>query len=482
MSRMLYSYYYYLISSLMLVLSTSRIAASCLLRTGEHDIESANMFELYALISYANRCATECTILPLASSIHESKYFSYAGRLYLRCSHQTGKSALALDSLRNFCCAGLYEDASKVLTTRSFPLKNGETFKQLKSLIYGESDQNRDPIRAFRSNYKEQSDDCKSLINAIAIAAKIGCRSLYQTDQDGFAAALSLTRQTDRIQFLTTVREDISESLSRRPWGSHHLFCDKEFTKNKPMVDLTQMLVSELEHENRIEEAATILEDRGYLLEAANRYTSLASLNKNPSLNGKAEALRVRYTELTVLCDSLPRHELDTLLSSVDVEKLLSDDDKCSLSLSKYFVHKNIPGLFHVVARSHDNSRNDDTPLSGYVLWQIRAFELALKYTSKQNILDNLPGKNPLDRLTFMQEDLLKKVKQLVTVLHKTNRTAEENLAVLETEQFFDLNPKQFHPSQLETNPIINSRYANMGAVTIIYCHILFLSLIFCGL
>ena len=235
------------------------------------------------------------------------------------------------------------------------------------------------------------------------------------------------------------------------------------------MVDLTQMLVSELEHENRIEEAATILEDRGYLLEAASRYTALASLNNNPRLNGKAEALRVRYTELTVLCDSLPRHELDTLLSSVDVEKLLSDDDKCSLSLSKYFVHKNIPGLFHVVARSGDNSRNDDTPLSGYVLWQIRAFELALKYTSKQNILDNLPGKNPLDRLTFMQEDLLKKVKQLVTVLHKTNRTAEENLAVLETEKFFDLNPKQFHPSQLETNPIVNSRYANMGAVTVIY-------------
>ena len=418
------------------------------------------MFELYARISYANRCATEGTILPLTLSLHESKYFSYAGRLYLRCSQLAGKSTLALDSLRNFCCAGLYEDASKVLTARSFPLQDGQTFKQLQSLIYGESDQNRDPLQAFLNDYEEQRDDCKPLINAIAITAKIGCRSLYQRDENGFAAALSLLRQTDRIQFLTTVQEDTNEALSRRPWGSHHLFCDTESTKNKPMVDLTQMLVTELENENRIEEAATILEDRGYLLEAANRYTTLASQNKNLRLNGKAESLRVRFIELMVLCDSLPMHELNSLLASIDVEKL-SDDDKCSLLLAKHFFHKNIPGLINVVARSRFNSRNHDARSSACVLWQIRAFELALKLTAKQNILNNLPGKNSLDRLTFMQQDLLKKVKQLVTVLHKGNRTAEENLAVLETETFFDLNPKQFHPSQLETNPIVNARYTN---------------------
>jgi hypothetical protein len=216
------------------------------------------------------------------------------------------------------------------------------------------------------------------------------------------------------------------------------------------------MLVSELENEGKFEEAASILEDRGYLLEATSRHTSLSShANEAQSKMhlGKAAALRIRNLELITMCKGLSRNEVELLFSLIDPNKIVSENDKCALLLSKHLFHDNITGSFKIVAslgQSRISSLKPNAPLSGSsILWRVRALEAACKLTPKHNVLENLPGKNAMERLNFLRE--------LVRNL-KNKRTPGENLAVIQTEAFFDLEPKQFDPNNVETRPLINLR------------------------
>jgi hypothetical protein len=427
-------------------------AALCLLRAGEHDVEAALMFELYARLCYAARRRDEKghTSLSLAPSMHESKYFSYAARLFLRSSTQSSaKSVMALDSFRNFLCAKLYDDAGKLLSSGKFPLQEAETFKQLYALCTFSPKMDRDPISSFRIDFQQQSDECKTLSKAITVAARIGCRSLYKKDKEGFVAAMSLLSKSERIQLLMTVREDLDYILASRPWGDHCFFCKgKEPKKGEVMLDLTQMLISELEQENKVEEAAAILEDRGYLLEAAERH-ELLELQKARSRHvGKASALRIRYIELMTL-SNLSNSQKESLLLLVSPEKVVCDDDNCSVMITQNQLREDITGLF----------KNAADYVVESPLWSVRALELACKTIPQQELIEKLPGKKTMERFRFIYE-LAKSLKCLAMALCKQGqqRSTEESLAVSQAETFFDLMPKQFDPTRLETNPLINLR------------------------
>jgi hypothetical protein len=64
-----------------------------------------------------------------------------------------------------------------------------------------------------------------------------------------------------------------------------------------------------------------------------------------------------------------------------------------------------------------------------------------------------------MERFRFIYE-LAKSLKCLAMALCKQGqqRSTEESLAVSQAETFFDLMPKQFDPTRLETNPLINLR------------------------
>ena len=419
----------------------------------------------------------------LSPSVHETNYFSYAAKLFERCSTSVGKSSLALDSFRNFCCAKLYDSACKLLQSQTFPLQTAKTFKQLHEIIYSEGT-HWDPITSFQTDFRNGTEECKSLINAIAIAAKIGCRSLIKEDKEGFVTALSLMDKHDRIQFLFTVQEDLSDALSKRPWK--HVFFNntkqETRTMSKSAIDLTQKLVTELEREGRYEEAASILEERGYLLEAASMLEGRAAERNEETKNaGKAMSLRVRYAELMILSNSLPRDQMDSLLLTISLDKLVTEDDRLSFLFSKHIAHENHPGLFNIVAslgQTRTSSLDTNAPLSASVLWRIRALSAASNISHRRNVLDNLPGTNAMSRLNFLS-NIIEMLRHLVAAFHKRKRTAAENLAILQVETYFDLVPKQFDPTQAETNSILNLRWViSRNAISLISstCRIITLS------
>lgn len=412
------------------------------------------MFELYARILFAKRLGSGDAALPLAPSMHESKYFSYAARLFLRCSAQSrAKSCLAVDSFRNFVCGKLYDEASKLLASGTFPLQDGGTFKRLYRMCSSTPEMERDPIATFQVDFDSRSNECKVLTKAITVAARIGCRTLHKKDRDGFIAALSLLpSRSEKIQLLSSVQEDEEYVLTKKPWACHRFFskdADAKQTSQKraSVLDLTQLLVSELEQEDKVEEAAVILEDRGYLIEAANKFDLLGSREENSPYTGKASALRVRHAELMSLCD-LTEDKKEYLLSLIDPKLATTKDDKCAALIVHSVISGDKSGLVRAVA-----GVISDSPL-----WQVRAFDL-IAPKSKDSLIHTLPGSNMMERLQFLH-DLTSKLKQLVTAFARTpsHRSPEETFSIAQAESFFDMTPKQFDPTTLETNTLINLR------------------------
>jgi hypothetical protein len=153
-------------------------AALCLLRTGEQEEYTAQLFELYGRLRYTQRICDEegDSALPLPQSSHEKKYFSYAAKLFAKCSQQRGtKFDLALNAFRNYVSAGLYVEGAELITSGALPIEDDESFKQLYGLCVLHQDARNDPTAPFRKDFarakKGRNESCRCIVQAIKEAA-----------------------------------------------------------------------------------------------------------------------------------------------------------------------------------------------------------------------------------------------------------------------------------------------------------------------
>ena len=143
-------------------------SALCLLKTAEQDEYTAQLFELYARLCYTRRICDEGgdATLPLAQSLHEEKYFSYAAQLFAKCSQQRGGVfELALHAFRKYICAAAYDDAAELITSGELLIEDCGSFQKLYALCLPASQ--TDPTSTFRKDFKQKKEACQCIINAV---------------------------------------------------------------------------------------------------------------------------------------------------------------------------------------------------------------------------------------------------------------------------------------------------------------------------
>jgi hypothetical protein len=154
-----------------LTLTSSLTLALCLLKTGEQDLYTAELFELYARLCYSSRICNEAAdaTLTLVPTSHEKKYFTYAATLFAKCSQQRGiVFDLAIQAFRNYVCGGAYDEATELLTSGALPIDDRGSFHKLYSLCIPLSTSNVCPTSAFRRDFKQKDgDSIKRLITAV---------------------------------------------------------------------------------------------------------------------------------------------------------------------------------------------------------------------------------------------------------------------------------------------------------------------------
>jgi len=429
-------------------------AALCLLRTGEHDIDAARMFELYARICYTQRISsTDGTVS--SPSLNEKRYFSYAGKLFAKCIKSSDKRVAAIDSFRCYLCAGMYDDAAQLISSCALPLQDGETFEQLNQLCLASNELERDPIVSFQKEFQESADRTLLLKGALNKAAKVRCRVVCKDGGKGFSAALRLlSLRSDRIELLSTIDSGADLVLSKKPWGSHPLFTQATTSDDgKGGIDPTTALVSDLKLEGRFREVITILEDRGLLLEAATQLDELLTTEQDTTgmSAAKSMALRAKFVELMLLLPNW-KETKESLASILDRQCISAHnsadmDTRCSSLLSSAILADDPAELLSVVRECN-----------GSILWQHRALQLAFDQNSNEYLLVALPGDDVSERLAFIYE-LASKLTGLASALRNpSTRTLEDNLLVSHAERHFELTQKKMDPSQVETKPVMNSR------------------------
>lgn len=426
-------------------------AALCLLRTGAHNEDAAKMLELYSQLSFKLRLCNEKEKLhfPVAPSHQEKEYFSYAAKLF-------SISGKGIDSFRNYVLAGKYDHAAKLLNSGALSLVDGETFNQLLDICSPSIDSERDPISSFHRDL--ESENCVSLKDALKTAAKAGCRSLSKKDKDGFFAAFSLLPGgNDRIQLLSTVETSVSSLLSEKPWSSHDLFSDARSNECESCaIDVTDLLVSELENQDKQQEAAAVLEDRGFLLEAAQRFDEMVGRDVKNSrfLTTKAISLRVKFVELMLLSKEW-EHQKEKLMSLLSLDSPLSSlpiDVTNNCICSRFILTLNKSELISLLGDQNNS-----------LLWRFRAFRLLHESLPREEFLDILPGSSELDRFGFVL-DLVTEMKELSNALrYKDKRSVEDNLRLSNAEAYFDLVTVKLNQNHLLSNPLTNARLREVG-------------------
>ena len=430
-------------------------AALCLLWTGEHQGDAARMFELYGRICYAQRVLGS-TSTSSALSQHVKKNFSYAGKLFEKCIMRSDKSVKAIDSLRCYLCAGMYDDAARLISSGALPLQDGNTFTLLSklSLESQELERDPDPIASIHRDF-QQSEECTiRLKEAINKAARVGCRMLAKNGDPGFSAALKLLPlRSDRIDLLYSIDANADLVLSKKPWSSHPTFTQNTKSDSKSSTDFTDLLISDLKLEGRYKEIIGLLEDRGFLQEAAEELDQL--LSKKKDMNGlsleKCNALRTKFVELMLLSSEWETNK-QLLISILDRNRFAADnnaevDTRCNSLLSLALLTDNPHKLVSVVTECKDS-----------ILWQHRALQLAFEKTSEEWLLAMLPGASISERLAFVY-GVANRLACLASALRKpSTRSLEDNLLIINAERFFELTPKRMNPDVFSTKPVVNSR------------------------
>ncbi|KAL7553044.1 hypothetical protein ACHAWF_016289 [Thalassiosira exigua] len=423
-------------------------AALCLLRTGDHNDDAARMFELYARICYARRMQGSYDIVSVDT--HEKKYLSYAGKLFEKCVLHDGSKVLAMDSFRCYLCAGMYDDAARVLDSDAFPLQEGDTLEKLNKLCRAKA--KRDPIAAFQRDFQNSAECILAFKQLINKKAKIGCRILSRDGSSGFSAALGLvSSRSDRIELLRSIDTSADMVLSSKPWSSHPTFVPTSKRVNTTRDDFTGMLIAELKVEQRHDELISIYEQQGFLLEAADQLEKSQNAVAGSS-KAKALALRAKHVELMLLsADWKARKE--SLQSILDNELFLMDnstmdvDTKCCSVLSSVLLLDDPTKLLSIVDECKHSA-----------MWQNRVLQMAFETNSVEDLLAELPGTSVLERLIGIYK-LSKRLSCLASALQKRNtRSVEENMVVAHAERYFELVPNGMDQSILETNPVTNSR------------------------
>ena len=146
-------------------------AALCLLKTGEQEEYTAQLFELYARLSYTQRISDLSeegeVVLPLAQSVHEKKYFGYAAKLFAKCSEQRGiKFDLSLDAFRNYVSAGLYDEAAELITSGKLATDDEERVLAVYGMciLKGEP---LEPTAPFRKDFKHKTEKARPILDAV---------------------------------------------------------------------------------------------------------------------------------------------------------------------------------------------------------------------------------------------------------------------------------------------------------------------------
>jgi hypothetical protein len=104
--------------------------------------------------------------LPLAQSLHEVKYFSYAAQLFAKCSqHRGGVFDLALHAFRNYICAAAYDDAAELITSGALLIEDRGSLQKLYAGCLPASQM--DPTSPFRKDFKQKNEACQCVINAV---------------------------------------------------------------------------------------------------------------------------------------------------------------------------------------------------------------------------------------------------------------------------------------------------------------------------
>lgn len=140
-------------------------AALCLLRTGEQEEYTAQLFELYGKLRYTQRFCDEKGE-NVSPDDHEKKYFSYAAKLFVKCSQQSGgRFELALDAFRMYICAGLYDEAVGLLQSEILLVNDNDRFRQLYAVCsQGEP---TDVMASFRQLLRRRDESVMGILGQI---------------------------------------------------------------------------------------------------------------------------------------------------------------------------------------------------------------------------------------------------------------------------------------------------------------------------
>ena len=101
---------------------------------------------------------------------HEKKYFSYAAKLFVKCSQQSGgRFELALDAFRTYVCAGLYAEAVGLLESGILLVNDNDRFKQFYTLCSrGEP---TDVLASFRELLRRRDESVMGIVGQIKYIA-----------------------------------------------------------------------------------------------------------------------------------------------------------------------------------------------------------------------------------------------------------------------------------------------------------------------
>ncbi len=429
-------------------------AGLCLLQSGENERERcAEIFELYARINFFSRSKKKNLAAP---SPQEQRYFSYAAKLY----HQTSKSKgekkrqNLIHAIRNFLCSGDSGDwsqASKIIQENLHFLS--KAFANLHGLITPSKGMVNDPISYLHQQLHISSETIQCLRDSITNLAKVSCRMFYsQNDQRQFEVCIdALPSKNERVQILSNLNIDIDVEalLLQHPWASNQSFSERYLNKNHQpqsgnQIDVTEKLVKELISSDEHVKASEALEQRGFLLRAAE---IIEKFVEKDSL--KAVELRIRYIELVLSSPQWKDHsqDLKALVHSLDETcenstKAIPEYVSTSLALLKVF-------LFKPRIEQYNWATNlEKLPF----FWRLNAIETFTKEFGTMNFLSKHPNGfwDQVDRVIRVIDDTKQACEKL-----RFSRPSNEFLFA-QIDSYFDLEANKLDPSQLKANLIAN--------------------------
>ena len=429
-------------------------AALCLLKSGDENYLCAKIFETYALLQF-NKRTSKLGLDNMSISNHEQEYFSYAGKLFERCLNNrklesTKKYQLIISSFQNYARSGSVpnlQSASKLIEENSHYLKN--YFVEIHSLCSPTKTNINDPIALFHSKFHSNHEDCQCVVKSIGFLANISCRVLHSNkDSDSLSIAISsIPSRKDRIRVLSSLDNDVKVIVSNTPWASHPAFSDAVAVKSlsKARLDITEILVKEMVEIGQQSRVVDILEERGFLIEAASAY----DLSVKENLPKIAE-LQIRFIELIIESHQCNEYcsQLQNLLTNLNKScNSIPHHVKLRTCIANAKISGEVKDMWHALETCNKS-----------ILLKYTCAMMIIRSIGIEDFLKKIPNGDFWHRTLFIL-CIARDMQYAASTLCRSSENRIENSSqITQIEAYFELESNLFDPNQLRTNCVTNLR------------------------